>query len=889
MNRVSFDICCWNPRGLGNSDKCSVVQADLVSAHPSIVALQETKIVDMSAPKASSFPPSNLRAFDFINATGSLGGILSAWDENLFSQTGRFTTSSALSIDLLCRADSSSLRVTNVYGPCARAEKESFLSDIDTHAPTDDSPWIVLGDFNLSRAASDRNNRNFSLPEASLFNEFVNRLCLVDLPLRDRRFTWSNQRDSPTLVRLDWVFVNLAWNDRFPSSSLASLSRDSSDHVALIASISTAIPRSSVFRFKRSWSLHPAFRASISRAWGSAFRTDATGRIVARLRRCRISCKLWTKRSRPAIQREQDARILINIIDLLEEHRVLSPPENLLRSLTMDALHTSIKERAIYWRSRAKIRYAIEGDENTGFFHASASCRRRRNTIASIEVDGVSLTSHQDKASALKTFYSALLGSPSSCNWTFDLASLYPSSTPLPASLSAPFLDDEIKLAFIRMNQNSSPGPDGFGPSFYSTFWDTVAPDIRAMFSDFYSGTIDLSRINRAFLVMLPKFTAVVRPSDFRPISLQNCVMKGIPKALTTCLQCAIHSLVNGDQTGFLSGRRISENIIYAADLVRCCHLRKSPAIVFKIDFRKAFDSVNWDSLLVILKARGFDDTWIAWMHDILHSSLTSVLLNGVPGDWIKCRNGLRQGDTLSPYLFIIVADVLQRMIHQAFSDGALSHPIDASLPPAVLQYADDTLILCRASVDAAARLKNILDSFAIATGLTINFRKSCFVTMGILPDEAKAIADVLLCPISSFPQPYLGLPLSYEAPQFRLLFSHHVLRPPSLGMARHVALIRRQADALQCFFEQLAYLFYVFLLAATRSYREFGQETSGLLLDRQRFLLGRSLSNCLGKGVFVCAGRRLWASRSPPTKPGSPSQLRPQAASAGAPAVEAL
>ncbi|XP_071674484.1 uncharacterized protein [Lolium perenne] len=234
------------------------------------------------------------------------------------------------------------------------------------------------------------------------------------------------------------------------------------------------------------------------------------------------------------------------------------------------------------------------------------------------------------------------------------------------------------------MNKLSSPGPDGFGPSFFTTFWDVVSPDIIAMFDSFYDGTIDLSRINRAFLVLLPKTDVALHPSLFRPNSLQNCVMKAITKVLTSRLQEAIHSMVDDDQTGFLPGRRISENIVYAADLLRCCHLRKAPTLVFKIDFRKAFDSVNWSSL--IAKARGFDDRWCEWMNHILATGHTAILLNGVPGCWIRCRNGLHQGDPLSPYLFIIVANVLQRMIRLAWQDGSLAHPLSAEVPCPVLQ-----------------------------------------------------------------------------------------------------------------------------------------------------------------------------------------------------------
>jgi hypothetical protein len=110
-----------------------------------------------------------------------------------------------------------------------------------------------------------------------------------------------------------------------------------------------------------------------------------------------------------------------------------------MRSLTVDALHLSIKERSLYWRTRAKIRYALEGVENTKFFHASATCRLHRNSISSLSVDGVDTSDHHGKATILKTYYLGLLGSVSPISWSFDPNSLYPNAPMMVASLSAPF------------------------------------------------------------------------------------------------------------------------------------------------------------------------------------------------------------------------------------------------------------------------------------------------------------------------------------------------------------------------------------------------------------------------------------------------------------------
>jgi hypothetical protein len=114
-----------------------------------------------------------------------------------------------------------------------------------------------------------------------------------------------------------------------------------------------------------------------------------------------------------------------------------------------------------------------------------------------------------------------------------------------------------------------------------------------------------------------------------------------------------------------------------------------------------------------------------------------------------------------SPYLYIIFSDILQRLIHRAFNNHDLLDPICDDTPPATLQYADDTIILARASVHSATKLKELLHDFALATGLQINFTKTAFIPMNVLPEDAQAMADILGTQISTFPQTYLGLPLS--------------------------------------------------------------------------------------------------------------------------------
>ena len=128
----------------------------------------------------------------------------------------------------------------------------------------------------------------------------------------------------------------------------------------------------------------------------------------------------------------------------------------------------------------------------------------------------------------------------------------------------------------------------------------------------------------------------------------------------------------------------------------------------------------------------------------------------------MKC--GFRQGDPISPYLFLIVADVLHQLIRQ---DTVMRHPLVPGSPAVVLQYADDALVLMRADEEGAVRLRQILDMFAEATGLRINFAKSTLVPVHVDQGTQGVVAQALGCAVGAFPQTYLGLPLSWEKLKF--------------------------------------------------------------------------------------------------------------------------
>jgi hypothetical protein len=318
----------------------------------------------------------------------------------------------------------------------------------------------------------------------------------------------------------------------------------------------------------------------------------------------------------------------------------------------------------------------------------------------------------------------------------FDLANLI---TPMDGlqDLVEPFKQSEIDLIVKRMPPDKAPGPDGFNGLFMKKCWQIIKNDFYNFCSDFYLGVANLDCIDTSYITLVPKISNPETVSDYRPISLMNISLKLVTKTLADRLQSVIIGLVHHNQYGFIRSRTIQDCLAWSFEYIHQCHQSRRPVVILKLDFEKAFDTVEHSVIIQVMEHLGFPTRWLNWIRNILGSGSSAVLLNGVPGKYFKCKRGVRQGDPLSPLLFVLAAELLQILINRASAMNLLKAPIQQPTEDfPIVQYADDTLLILQAEGRQLFFLKSLLNNFSESTGLKINYRKSQLLPINVPPDR---------------------------------------------------------------------------------------------------------------------------------------------------------
>jgi hypothetical protein len=330
------------------------------------------------------------------------------------------------------------------------------------------------------------------------------------------------------------------------------------------------------------------------------------------------------------------------------------------------------------------------------------------------------------------------------------------------AALDLPFTEEEVWNMIKELPSDKSPAPDGMTGAFYKSAWSVIKGDVLRAVNAFYCpDRRQFYYLNAALLTLIPKKPDAVKPSDYRPISLIHSFPKLISKMLANRLSPKLDDLVQRNRSAFIKGRCIQDNYKYVQCAAKLLKARKIPKMLLKLNISKAFDTVDWPFLLELLRAWGFGRRWRDWISLLLSTASTRVLLNGRPGKPIDHRRGLRQGNPLSPMLFILVMDTLSRLFGKASEQGLLQPIGHPTIKFQCSLYADDVILFASPTVLEARVIARIMTIFGDASGLKTNLSKCSITPIHGAHELLNELQEVLHCQISQFPITYLGIPLS--------------------------------------------------------------------------------------------------------------------------------
>ena len=310
-----------------------------------------------------------------------------------------------------------------------------------------------------------------------------------------------------------------------------------------------------------------------------------------------------------------------------------------------------------------------------------------------------------------------------------------------------------------------APGPDGFPAGLFQRNWGFLKEDIVRVVQQFFISGCMPEGVNNTTIVRIPKVKNPHSMKDFRPISLCNVIYKIISKCLVNRLRPQLDGMISPTQSAFIPGRLISDNALIAFECMHSLSTLKDSRgeyCAYKLDLAKAYDHVDWRFLESMLRAYGFAPVWVKWIMICVTSVKFSVRFNGQLLDLFQPSCGLRQGDPLSPYLFLFVAYGLSALFDSATILGNVSPVKICRSAPGIshLLFADDTMLFLTAESSQSEALKKVLSSFSMATGLQINYHKSSMYPINVNGAFATSLAAQFGCQLGTMPFTYLGLPV---------------------------------------------------------------------------------------------------------------------------------
>ncbi|GJR52786.1 RNA-directed DNA polymerase, eukaryota [Tanacetum coccineum] len=541
----------------------------------------------------------------------------------------------------------------------------------------------------------------------SNIEEIIKSRGLVEVPLGACAFTWCHKLRNK-MSKLDRFLISKGLMRMCPNISAITLDRYLSDHMPILLREVCHDYGPIPFRVFHYWFEWEGFDELVKDTWSKSTIIDnnAISKFLKKLKYLKEQIRLWVRAKKESACMQRS-----NLKEKLESMEIAQ---------------------------KAKIKWSIEGDENSNYFHDILSKKRNQLATRGILAEGVWIDDPNSVKNEFLSHFKERFDRPCSSRLILDMNYLNRLNSDQMGDLERNVTKEEIKRAVWDCGTDKSPGPDGFTFGFYRRYWDIMEKDVVNAVSYFFTEGMFSKCRNASFIALIPKMQDANVVKDFRLISLIGSLYKIIAKILANRLVMVLGDLVSEVQSAFIANRQILDGPFILNELIQWCKSKKKQTMIFKIDFEKAYDSVRWDYLDDVLEKFGFGSKWRGWIHNCLHSSKGSILVNGSPTDEFHFRRGLKQGDPLSPFLFILVMESLHLSFQNVVDEGLFKG----------VSWSESNIIT----------IVNALDCFHKASGLRMNLQKSKLLGIVVEDEKVSRAAMKMGCCTLKTPFSYLGI-----------------------------------------------------------------------------------------------------------------------------------
>ena len=291
------------------------------------------------------------------------------------------------------------------------------------------------------------------------------------------------------------------------------------------------------------------------------------------------------------------------------------------------------------------------------------------------------------------------------------------------------------------MNNNKASGPDEFPIQFYKKFWNLLKNDIMKVFSDFHRKDIINKNVTNTYIALIAKKNICKVAKDFRPINLTTSLYKIIVKTLANGLKITLPGTIAESQMAFVKERQITDAILMANEVADFSKSSKTKGFILKLNIEKAFDKVSWKFIDHMLEKKNHPITLRKWINVCISNVLCFILINGKPQGRINLKRGIRQGNPISPFIFILAMNYFSRLLKHLEKRQmikVISFNSECNLTH--ILFVDDILLFIEDDNFYINNLQMALELFKKASDLNINLAKSTISPINVSTSKAEAV-----------------------------------------------------------------------------------------------------------------------------------------------------